>query len=78
VNDYSNEFCVTRLEILTQFGEPSIDFVISNVGILRAIVCSKATNMAVTVKLGERYKEDPSLQHLRKYSRFSLEKDFGI
>lgn len=78
VNDYSNEFCVTRLEILTRFGEPSIDFVISNVGILRAIACSKATNLAVSIRLGERYKEDPSRQHLRKYLRFLLKKDLGI
>lgn len=78
VDDFSNEFCVTRLEILTRFGEPSISFVISRVGILRAIICSKATNTAVSIKLGERYKQDPSRQHLRKYARFQLENDLSM
>lgn len=78
VADYVSEFCVTKLSIVKKYGETGRSYIASDEGLFRALTTSPEIEKALTLRLGERYKEDPSREHLRKYARFQLEQDMGI
>lgn len=78
MEDYIAVFGGTKWSVVLKFCEPLSSHVVSDEGLYKAITRSPEIEKALTLKLGECYKEEPSLNHLQKYARFQLEEDMGI